>query len=305
MGVLIKWKKITAEATYDTVRIYRSAGEDGSYSLIGSQTIADNSYYDPQGIGSSWYKVDFYDSVTGNVSEKSDATQGGTYYGYCTVDEVRQVTNINTSNINDTQLATLIQFACTQLNNDINVYHEEERVEYISETKENKIDGVNSTYYTKKYPFGDRNNDFRVTVSDVEVYQVDSDGTKTELIVTQIDVETGEFRLSTAPESDKDLYVTYSHTQRLVDPVDTLIKMACILLTAAWGYSKLNIGKATRFHMGNLTVFRHMDAHHEYYKKYVQLIAQINDRAYTRSGTGKEMPAELEYELSKLNNSGV
>jgi len=233
MGILLKWKKITSEASYDTARIYKATGETATYTLLASQSIEDNSYYDTSGLTSNWYKIEFYDSVGGAVSEKSDPIQGGTYYGYCTVDEVRQVTNITSSDVSDTHLATIIQFACTQLNSDINIIEEEESIAYIDSTKENEIDGSNSTFYTKNWPIGDINNSFKVTTSDVTVYQVDSDGNKTTLTTTQVDAETGQFKISTAPDASKLLYVTYVHNQRIIDPPDTLIKMASIFLTAA------------------------------------------------------------------------
>jgi hypothetical protein len=48
-----------------------------------------------------------------------------------------------------------------------------------------------------------------------------------------------------------------------------------------------------------------MDAGHEYYKKYVRLLAQVNDRSIANLSGGKNIPADIAYELSKLNNSGV
>lgn len=281
MGVLLKWKKPAAESNYNQARVWRSDDRDGTYTNIASQTIADNSYYDPNGKGEYWYKIDFYDSVNGIASNMSDPLQGGIYYGYCTVDDIRTVTNIKPSQISDTQLANLIEFAASQLNSDINIHHEEEKIAYIDETKENELDGVNSTFWTKEYPIGDSNNDYRITTSDIRVFQVDSDGDKSELTVSQIDAETGEFHLNVAPTSDKTLYVTYESVQRVVDPPHQLVKAACILLTAAWAYSKLNVGKADRFHMGNLTVFRDTNAHEDYYKRYVRLVTLINDRSVT------------------------
>jgi hypothetical protein len=281
MGCLLKWKRITSEASYDTVRIYRASGEDATYGLLASQSIEDTSYYDSGGLSSYWYKIDFYSTITGESSELSDAIQGGTYSGYATVDEMRQITNLRTADISDTQLATLIEFAGTQLNNDMNIYHDQEVVEYIDATRENDLDGVNSTFYTKHYFLGDANNDFKVTTSDLIVWQVDSEGTKTKLTVTQVNAELGQFRLSTAPGSDKELYVTYVHVPRRVDTPDRLIKLGCLYLAASWAYDKINLGKATRFHMGNLTVFRDTNAGHEYYKRYLRILAAINDRTIT------------------------
>lgn len=305
MGCLLKWKKITSEASYDTARIYRSTSETGSYSLIASQSIEDNTYYDPSGLTTNWYKIEFYDSVTGYTSQQSDAIQGGTYYGYTTTDEIRHVTNLTSGDISDTHLATIIQFACTQLNADINVWEEEESIGYINETKDNEVNSVNTTFYTRHYPVGDSNNDFKVNTSDLTVYELDSEGTKTTLTVSSITPATGQFVLSSAPSSDKRLYVTYSHCQRRVDLPDTLIKMGAIMLSAALAYDKINLGKAMRFHMGSLTVFRHMTAGAEYYSKYTRILSLINDRSMADIRAGTDMPADLAYDLSNINNSGV
>jgi len=307
MGVLLKWKKITSEATYDTVRVYRASGQTATYELIHSQGIYDNSYYDPSGNGSFWYKVEFYDSVAGDVSALSDASQGGTFYGYCSVEEVRMLTNIRSADINDTQLATLIEFSGTQLNNDINVLEEDERVLYMDEEKENDIDGTNLVYYTRQYPIADRNNDFRVTTADMEAYTINSDGFRTSYTITQVNAATGQFRVALAPGSDEKLFVTYSHTKRRVDNPnhDKLIKMACIMLTASYGYGKLNIGKADRFRMGSLTVFRDKKAPDIYYKRYITLLAQINDRSIANTIDGTLMPADQIAYLAHINISGI
>jgi hypothetical protein len=304
MGVLLKWKKITAEATYNQVRVYRASGETAPYTLLHTQDIADNSYYDPEGTGQFWYKIDFYDSVGGDVSELSAAWQGGTYFGYCTVDEIRQVTNLKTSDVTDTHLATMIEFAGTQVNNDMNIKHIEEPVTYIDEVKQNKTDGVNSTYYTRLFPIADANNDFRVTVADMEVYQVDGENNKTQLSVTQVNTETGEFKISTAPDTSKKLFVTYSHCQRVIDPVDTLVKMATIFLTASYAYGKVNIGKAKRFRMGNLTVFRDMDSWKTYFNHYRTIMALVNDRSIANIKEAPNMPADIINAMSRVSISG-
>lgn len=305
MGVLLKWKLITTEATYNQTRIYRASGETAEYVLLHTQDIADNSYYDPEGTGQFWYKIDFYDSVGGTSSELSDPWQGGTYFGYCTVDEVRQVTNIKASDVSDTHLATMIELAGSQINNEMNIKHIDEKIEYLDEVRQNKTDGVNSTYFTKHYPIADTNNDFRITIGDMSAYQVDSEGTKTILDITQVNVETGEFRLRTAPDADKTVYVTYSHCQRVVDPVDTLVKMATIFLVASYAYGKINVGKAKRFRMGNLTVFRDMDAWKTYMSHYRTIMGLINDRSITNIKEARSMPADIIYAASKLSISGV
>ncbi len=295
MGILLKWKQPSKESSFDKVRIYRSDAEDGSYSLIQTQPIQDSSFYDMHGADYHWYKLDFYDTINDVSSEMSDPIKGGVFEGYCTVNEVRQLTNLKPSQITDTELSNIIIYAGTQLNADMNIEHEEEEVKYIDYTKENDIDGTNKTFYTRHYPIGDRNNDFEVTPSDIKVETVDSDGNKQEVSVASLNPKTGEFVLDAAPSSDLKLLVTYCNTNRDVSGPHTLVKLASILLTAAWSHSKLNVGKANRFSMGGLTVTRDNEAHKEYFKQYTEIITKVNDQTMTDTAITDEMPATEQY----------
>jgi len=279
MGNLIKWKSIDSEATYTTARVYRATSETGSYVLVGSQNIEDQSYYDGDGTTSSWYKVDFYDSGTGKSSALSDAILGGTYKFYCTVGDVRMVTNLTTSDLNDTKIANLIQFAGEQLNQDINVYLEEERIDYISDTKKNEINGSDTTFYTQKYPIGDSDNNMDVTIADINVYSYDSDGTRTELTVNTITPNEGKFVLESAPTGLTKMTVTYRYAPLSVSDPHALIKRATALLAASWAYTKINVGKAPRWKMGSTSIWRDMDSFNTFYSKYLVILDQINNRS--------------------------
>ena len=280
MGNLIKWKAIDTEATYDQARVYRSDLEDGTYTYIAYQSITDQSYYDADGTTASWYKIDFYNSSTSQVSALSDAIQGGTYRSYCTPEDIRNMTNLTSSDLTDTQLFNLIQYCGNQLNHDINVYIEEEDLIWISNTKKNEVNGSNTTFYTRNYPIGDSNNDMDVTIADIDVYSYDSDGTKTELTVSSITPNTGKFVLESAPDSGLiKVTVTYRYAPLSVSDPHQLIKMACSLLTAAWAYTKINVGKAPRWRMGSTAIWRDMDSFKTYYNNYLKILTQINDRS--------------------------
>ena len=291
MGNLIKWKTISTESTFDVTRIYRATSEAGSYSQIASQGIADASYYDPTGTDSHWYKVDFYDSTNSVASELSDAIQGGTYKGYCTPEEVRILTNLSSSDATDTMLCDLITFAGRELNSDINIHHEEEDVTYISNEKENTFDGSNTTYYTKDYPIGDNDDDMDVDTSDILVSNYASDGTKTTLTVSSLTANTGAFVLASAPTADNcsKMTITYVSVQRSVSDPHPLVKTACAMLTAAYAYQKINVGKAPRWRMGSTQIWRDMDSFKTWYSKYLRIINAINDRSLTRSIEGIEL----------------
>jgi len=156
---------------------------------------------------------------------------------YCTANDVRLIADLTTADIDDTTLTNLIAVATQKLNADVVALVKDERVEYIDEVKTNEIDGSNKTFYTKFLYLGDRNDDGTVDVNDVEVYQVDSDGTKTTLTVTSVDAKEGKFVLDTAPSNVK-LYVSYGVCP--VPPDSNLLKQACAELTAAYAFGKID-----------------------------------------------------------------
>ena len=275
MAVLLKWKKPNSESNYNLTYLYRSDSREGTYTEIANQTVCDDSYYDQDGTSLKWYKIRFYDSVSAVYSEYSDPMQGGDFYAYCSLNDIRIATNITENQINDNDLTYMLKFACTQLNNDINTNIEEEKVERIDEYRQNNVDGIETTFYTKNRYLSDRNNDFIVDSSDLEVFYV-NEGTRIDCNIISINAFLGKFILESPPPLGVDLYVSYTYTARRVDVVDALIRDAAIHATAMWCYSKLNTGKATRFHMGNLTVFRDTLAYNTYRTRYQEIIAQIN-----------------------------
>ena len=278
-GVLLSWRSVTSGSDYDQVKIYSSTSETGTYSLVATQRIDTTTYYDADGTTSTWYKLKWYDSSGEVLSDFSDAFQGGTFYGYCEVQQVRDLANITSSMLDDTAVAKLIEFASQSINSDIQIHVEDEHVEYIDNTKQNKIDGSNTTFYTKKYPIGDLDNDFNVTTSDIEAYSVDGDGTKTTLTVSTITPKTGAFTLDSAP-NNVEIYLTYKTSQLEIDRdnLHPLVKLACAFKAGALGFSKLNVGKYKNFRLGNMTIFKDNDAHKYLNSQYNETLARINDR---------------------------
>ena len=283
MGVLIKWQTITSGSDYNHTRIYRSATEDGSYSLITTiENVTSITYYDADGTNSSWYKIAFYDSVNLVESTLSDPIKSDTQYGYCSVEDVRDITSITSSQISDTALAKIIKFASNQINSDMQIHHEDEEVKYINEEKENDFsDGTTTTFYTQKYPIGDLNNDFDVDENDIEVYKFDDDGVRTTLTVSTVYPSTGKFTLSSAPGTDTSkLLLTYKQSQLRLDrdSLHPLVKTACSLLAGAWAFSKLNTGKSPHWRIGNTLVFRDTQAYNLMMSRYHSVLMNINDR---------------------------
>lgn len=278
MGVIVEWAAPESETTYDKVRIYRATSEAGTYSLLATVTdVSVTYYYDRAGTTNMWYKIDFYDTTNSSASALSDAIQGGTAHAYCTPDEVREVCNLSTTDISDTNLWKIIRHAGAQLNSDIQVYHLDEEIQYWAADRENDIDGANTTFWTKEYPLGDANNDMHVDTEDVVVESVDSAGTRAAATVSSIIAATGKYVLSTAPTSDKTWYVTYYSAPVRVDLPHRLVKMATMFLAAAYAFSKINVGKAKSVQMGNVKFLRHMESFDDFYSKYEKILSKIND----------------------------
>lgn len=272
--------EVIEECSFDYTYIYRSTSQSGNYTNIANQVISDNTYCDEDGSSISWYKIRFYNSSTTNWSAYSEPMQGGTFIGYCSMGDFRAVTNLTTSCLSDADAYDLITLATYQINGDINTKAIRERIEYINSTRQNKIDGVNKTFYIKNWEgkyLADLNNDSEVTTNDLIVYSVEGDGTETTLTISSIDVDEGKFVLSEAP-NNVTLYVTYSWSYIDESIPAKPLRLACAFLTAALAQAKINIGRAPRVSMGNITLYRHMDAYNEYYQKYLGILRQINDR---------------------------
>ena len=290
IGNLIEWKTIDPEATYDKVRIYRSTNRDSGYVLIATQPITDYDYYDATGTTIHWYELDFYTTATGIASSMSDPIQGGTHKFYCTVEDVRNLTNLQTSDISDTQVANIIQYAGALVNADVQVYVIEEQLLWIDAHKQNLIDGTNATYYSQNYPIGDMDDDMGVDTGDITVYQYlgDPAGTRETLTVSSITPNDGSFVLSIPPPGTISmLTLTYKWSLVSMSDPHPLVKLATAYLAAAFAYSKINIGKAPSWSMVNVRIVRDMKSFETFYTKYQQVIAQINNRmANSMEGPG-------------------
>lgn len=285
MAILVRWQvpaATSSECDYDNAYIYRANSETGSeYSNIASQAITDNTYCDEDGSSINWYKIRFFNSGTSKWTEYSEAMQGGTFVGYCSMADFRAITNLTISSITDADAYDLITMAAYQINGDINTKVIRERMDYIDVTRDNVVDGSNTTFYVKNWKgkyFADFNNDSEVDTNDVTIYSVDSDGTETNLSLSSITVGEGKLVLSSAPESGQTLYVTYSWSFVNEATPTSQLKMASAFLTAALAQARLNIGRMPQISLGNLRLYRHMNAYDEFYSKYLGIIMQINDR---------------------------
>ena len=190
------------------------------------------------------------------------------------------MTNLTSSDISDADVTSIIAEATKQINSDINVHVDREYVKLIDNTRQNKIDGSNTSYYIQNWKgkfLADSDGDGDVDTSDVTVFSVDGDGTETELTISSIDVDLCKITVSTAP-SNVDLYITYDWCWENPSTPSPRIKLACTLLSAAYCYAKINIGRAPQQSWGNIRLFRHMEAFDHYYQRYLTVVQKINEK---------------------------
>lgn len=281
MAVLLRWTVPDSTVTdYDMTHIERATSSSGPFTEIATQAISDNTYVDESGSSSNYYQIRFKDTSTGLFTDYSSVIQGGIFAGYCSLADIRAMTNLTTSDVSDTDLFELMSRATSQINSDINTHIEREFISPLDNTRQNKINGSNTTYYVRNW-FGkyiaDRDNDGDVGITDIIVYQVASDGTETTLTVSSVTDNEGKFVLSSAPSSGVRLYVTYDYSfvRQKEGSVDQRLRNACIFLTSAYGYAKTNFGKAQSIQFGSTKLTRHMDSFNQYYQRYLEVIKQI------------------------------
>lgn len=197
---------------------------------------------------------------------------------YCTPTEIYDSTSLTITDVDETKLATLIGYATAELNSLINIEIEDEHVLYISLEKENEVNGTNTIFYTKKYPIGDYDNDGAVGTGDIIVYTIGNDGTRTTYTVSSInDDKIGKFTLSSAPSSNETLYISYMQSPVEVETPHPLVKRACIYLSTAFGYSKIDTDKYKTLKLGRLSVMKFESQFKTYMTRFYDIIDRIND----------------------------
>ena len=203
---------------------------------------------------------------------------------YCSAQDIRNLTDLSTTDISDAKLGILIDYATAEVNECISVLISREKVEYIDETRENNIDGSNTTFYINNWKgryLCDMGNDGDVSTDDVEVFQVASNGTETSLTVSSVTPSKGEYVLSSAPASSVELYTTYTYSVVPVDPPHTLVKKATIYLAAAIAYTKIDATKVNRFSMGKFSRTIGTKSYDTYYKLYRDTLNLINKEMFS------------------------
>lgn len=187
------------------------------------------------------------------------------------------ITGIDEDSYENDELSDFISFAQKEVLTKIQQLVLREKVEYIDNTRQNKIDGSNTRFYLKKWNgnyLGDMDLDGDIDTDDIKVYSVSSDGTETQLTPSAVSHTGMYFDLSTAP-SDVDLFVTYKYTQfDLVQP-DPLVAQATAYLASS--YVSITDGSDDSFRIGNVSFGGNNRGirGNKYYQKYEELMASL------------------------------
>lgn len=176
---------------------------------------------------------------------------------YTTIQIVRDKTGYTTTDIPDSEITSIISEATTIINSEINVKVKREPVTYIDITRQNKIDGSNTTFYSRNsitFYFADANNDGALTKDDIKVELEDKDGVITEATVSSINSE-GSFVLSTAPTTDTvHMYLTYSYSYYDISIPDKMVTLLGTYLSSSYAILIVDAGLPYSTRLGNLAV---------------------------------------------------
>lgn len=199
--------------------------------------------------------------------------------GYCSVSDVRLISNLSTTDISNADVISMISIATAELNRQINTTTEKMKVHYLDSTRRNTIDGANVTFNTDFYPLADYDNDGDVDISDIIVYDYDPTGVETQSTVSAVTESSGQFVLSSAPASGHTVKVTYSYAPQLITTAHALIKEACAELVCGLAYTKVEAGRLENFQLGKLRVNSPTTTGaKKFYDQYYNTVRLINAR---------------------------
>ena len=208
---------------------------------------------------------------------------------YTDIQSVRDLTGLTTVQATESVISGCIQFATAEINADVQIKWDNENVCYISGEKKNTQDSSNTTFYTRHYPIGDRDNDGVISGIDVYAYTLDSDSARAEVVVSSIDdSELGKVTLSSAPSAGVSLYFSYySSPVELVTP-HALIKLATSRLAAALCFTRIDVSKVQSFRVGKVAVMKQSQAYDIYRKQYEGTLNRIRQEMF-KTARGAEL----------------
>lgn len=195
------------------------------------------------------------------------------------IETIKNVAGVNTTSYTDGEIQDFISMAQKEVTSKVQQKIIRERVLYLDNTRQNRIDGLNSTYYLSKWKgnyLGDLDYDGDIDTDDIKVYQIASDGTETELTVSSINSDNMSFVLGSIPAAGVVLEVTYTYSpynmNGNVDPF-----LAQITTFLACSYFNITDGSDEPIRFGNVSIGGSSSGikGNKYYQKYMELLNQL------------------------------
>ena len=201
---------------------------------------------------------------------------------YCSVDDVRSLTGLSSSDVSDVIVSGIIQHSTAQLNADIQTKWVDEKAGYISSEKQNKVDGGNTKFYTAHYPIGDRDDNGVISGVDVYAYTINSAGNRTDYVVSGIDYSDrgGPLWLDSAPTAGNALYFTYYSSPVDMESPHKLVNLACSQLAAALCFTRIDVTKVQSYRVGKIAVMKQSQAYDIYRMQYYDTINRIRQEMF-------------------------
>ena len=200
-------------------------------------------------------------------------------------ENIKLITTLTESDIDTDDLNSLIKLAQKEVLMQVNTKIIREPVKYISQTRDNDIDGSNTTYYIKNWEgnfISDANMDLSITIADMTLVSVDKDdSTESSVAISSITYDEGKFVVTTAPE-DVDLFVSYSYSSFDPSTPDPLLKLATEYLTASYAYMRIDASQKKQVKFGNVSITNSTGKDGSssfFYSKYKDIISQLNESA--------------------------
>lgn len=203
---------------------------------------------------------------------------------WTSTNDVKLLTGLTTTDLDTDDLNSLIDIAQKEVLLQINNKVIREPIEYIDETRANKIDGSNKTYYIKNWKgnfISDYNYDLAVDISDLNLISVDGDGIESSVSVDSVTYDEGKF-IVTTEQNNVDLYLTYVFSY--FDPVtpNPLLKLATEYLAGAYAYMRIDSSQKKQVKFGNVTITNGIGKESAYnflFNKYMDIIRQLNENS--------------------------
>src|SRR4030042_6941135 len=129
---------------------------------------------------------------------------------YCAVTDIRNLTDLSSTDLNDSQVTNIIAFATYELNSDIGVIR---KIPFDSNNFVGDFDNANTVFTFINVPIGDLDNDGSVGITDIEVWSklnIEDHWTSCSGSISTIDDHVmGKFTFVTAPQTNTDYIIKY------------------------------------------------------------------------------------------------